>query len=263
MINTRLWNDGWVREKLNPLDRLVFIYLLTNEHTNISGIYELPISTMSFETGIEKEELNKSMLPRLEPKVFYKKGWVILINFLKHQNQRSPTVKKGIETEISLIPNEILQIAIGYGYGMDTLSHLNLNLNLNLNLKNDFTNVKSLLQIKKNMKYNPNNFEDDYEKKINYETQEEIKEKKTEGRNIIAGRLQDEFIKIAGKEIKCRPMYNKAGYVLLCRALKVMSEKDISDSFKDWFNQSKKDEDLIQITQALSSNRLNRWKVNK
>ena len=84
MINTRLWNDGWVREKLNPLDRLVFIYLLTNEHTNISGIYELPISTMSFETGIEKEELNKSMLPRLEPKVFYKKGWVILINFLKH-----------------------------------------------------------------------------------------------------------------------------------------------------------------------------------
>lgn len=135
MINTKFWSDSWIRQNLNPLDRYLFVYLLTNEHTNICGIYELPIETMAFETGLDKEDLLKSYFPRLKPKVFYTENWVILVNFLKHQNFNSPKVKKGIEIELEAIPSHILDFAKEVRYRMDTISHSNSNSNSNSNSK--------------------------------------------------------------------------------------------------------------------------------
>lgn len=132
MINTKFWNDGWVR-KMKPLERYLFLYLLSNEHTNICGIYELPIATIAFETGISEKELEKTMMPKLSPKVIYFEGWVILPNFIKHQNSKSPQVKIGIMAEIKDIPAKVIEEAIRYGYPMDTQSHLNPNPNLNSN----------------------------------------------------------------------------------------------------------------------------------
>lgn len=128
MINTKFWSDPWVVEKLNPLDKLLFLYLLTNEHTNIAGIYELSIHSISFDTGIERDTLVKVMLPRLAPKVYYIDGWVILTNFLKHQNTDSPQVKLGIGRELEFVPPKILEAAIGYGYRIDTVGGTKLNL---------------------------------------------------------------------------------------------------------------------------------------
>lgn len=84
-IQDRFWSDGWVR-KLNPLDRYLFLYLLTNEHTNWSGVYELEIGMMAYESGIDREELERSMLPRLSPKVIYVDGWIYVPNWLKHHH---------------------------------------------------------------------------------------------------------------------------------------------------------------------------------
>jgi hypothetical protein len=122
LISTRFWSDGWVRS-INPLDRYLFMYLLTNEHTNIAGIYELPLSTMAFESGIDERDLERSMLPKLAPKAYYKDGWVILTNFLKHQHTSSSTVLEGVKRELNQAPEVIIQYAhsIGYGEGMDTL----------------------------------------------------------------------------------------------------------------------------------------------
>lgn len=122
LISTRFWNDGWVR-KLNPLDRYLFLYLLTNEHTNIAGVYELPLSTMAYECGIDERDLEKTMLERMQPKAYYASGWVILTNFVKHQHLDSLTVLKGVNKALLLAPKEVIQYAkkIGYGYGMDTL----------------------------------------------------------------------------------------------------------------------------------------------
>lgn len=104
-INTKFWSDNFISE-LNPLDRYLFLYFLTNEHTNICGIYEEPLKTVSFETGIELDMLKK-MLKRLVGKIYYIDGWVYIKNFQKHQNPDSPTIKRGIEVEMSKIPNEI------------------------------------------------------------------------------------------------------------------------------------------------------------
>lgn len=116
MINTRFWVDPWVQESLNSLDRFLFLYLLTNDQTNLCGIYEISNFKMCFETGIEKETLLRAMFPRLEPKVYREGNWVILVNFPKHQNTNNPSIIQGILRELDLVPTEVVEKAIEHGY---------------------------------------------------------------------------------------------------------------------------------------------------
>lgn len=106
MINTRFWSDAFV-VGLNPLDRYLFLYFLTNEHTNICGIYELPLKTMSNETGLERDML-VTMIDRFVGKVHYIDHWVYIRNFGKHQSDND-SVNRGIENARKLIPRHILE----------------------------------------------------------------------------------------------------------------------------------------------------------
>src|SRR3990167_7214431 len=94
IIYTRFWSDGFI-VNLDPLDRYVFLYFLTNEHTNIAGIYELPTRIMTFETGLEKQVL-ETILTRLKGRVAYFEDWIAITNFPKYQNVNSPTIKIAI-----------------------------------------------------------------------------------------------------------------------------------------------------------------------
>ena len=47
-LNTAFWSDTWV-EDLEPLKKLLFIYLVTNDKTNMLGIYEASIKKISFD----------------------------------------------------------------------------------------------------------------------------------------------------------------------------------------------------------------------
>lgn len=138
MVNTRFWNDSFISE-LNPLDRYLFLYFLTNDKTNICGIYEIPLKTISSETGLELSML-RTMLKRLRGRIDYIKGWIVVKNFLKYQNTESPAIKKGIEVEMKKIPADILEKSIKfdtvYRPSIDGVGNPNLNLNLNSNLKN-------------------------------------------------------------------------------------------------------------------------------
>jgi hypothetical protein len=128
MINTRFWNDGYVSE-LDPMEKLLFLYFLTNSYTNICGVYELPLRVVAFETGIDAEKV-RNVLQRfsLDQKIHYEDGWVVVRNFAKHQKQGSPKVAQGIAAELKEIPQHL----IGYVYPIDTLSHSNPNPNPNL-----------------------------------------------------------------------------------------------------------------------------------
>lgn len=140
MINTRFWNDSYI-SALNPTEKLLFLYFLTNPWTNICGIYELPLKNVVVDTGVGLEEV-RGILTRftLEEKIMYIDGWVIIRNFIKHQKQGSPTVLKGIQAELEEIPKSL----IGYAYPIDTPSHLNTNLNTNSNSKELFERVWSV-----------------------------------------------------------------------------------------------------------------------
>ena len=71
MINTKIWSDNYF-EELDPTEKLLFLYFLTNIYTNICGIYEIPLKIIAVETGIDKEMVKK-ILQRFESdkKIFY------------------------------------------------------------------------------------------------------------------------------------------------------------------------------------------------
>lgn len=130
-INTKMWEDSWFVQ-LDPIEKLFFIYLLTNPMTNIIGAYELSKGTIGRATGLESRVVDE-ILSRFEKasKVFYVNGWVVLPNFVKHQNYKSPKIQKGIEIELQDIPTDVKRlIKIPYAYGIDTVSHL-IKLNTN------------------------------------------------------------------------------------------------------------------------------------
>lgn len=150
-VQDRFWSDGWVR-KLNPLDRYLFLYLLTNEHTNWCGAYELEIGMMAFESGIDERDLERSMLPRLAPKAIYVDGWVYVPNWVRHHHAESgnlsPQQKKGVDEAWNKVPmnirlkiKEIEEIGIPYGYPMDTVSASSLSIALSSSLSSAIAEV--------------------------------------------------------------------------------------------------------------------------
>lgn len=110
-LKTKFWSDGYIVD-LDPLERYLFLYFLTNEHTNIAGIYELPISVIERETKLSEKDKDvkkrpTSIIKRLGAKIKYIDGWVFIINFIKNQSTASPKVAKGIEFALDEIPNNI------------------------------------------------------------------------------------------------------------------------------------------------------------
>jgi len=105
-INTKFWSDDYIIQK-DIIERYLFLYFLTNEHTSISGIYELGVGAIARETGIEREAIEK-MMPRFIGKIYYIDGWVYIKNFSKNQSG-SDSIKKGIEKERKKIPPEIME----------------------------------------------------------------------------------------------------------------------------------------------------------
>lgn len=104
-VNTRFWSDTFVSE-LSSTEKLIFLYFLTNQYTTISGIYEVTIKTVSFETGVPIEEV-EMIMAKLEPKIVYVGGYVIIKNFYKHQ-QRNPKIDKGISEALKDLPKEVV-----------------------------------------------------------------------------------------------------------------------------------------------------------
>lgn len=50
-ICTKFWTDAKVQQ-LTPTEKLIFLYLITNPHTHLSGLYYLPLSLASEELGV-------------------------------------------------------------------------------------------------------------------------------------------------------------------------------------------------------------------
>lgn len=109
-INTKFWDDNYIIN-LDPIEKLLFLYFLTNPLTDICGVYEIPLRRISFDTGIDKDMVLR-ILERFtaDRKVFYlKNSWIYVKNFAKHQAVND-SVKKGIERSMQDVPMEICLI---------------------------------------------------------------------------------------------------------------------------------------------------------
>ena len=128
-IDTKFWDDNYVMNR-DPVEKLLFLYLLTNTLTNIVGIYEISLRRIAFDTGIDSEMVDK-ILKRFEAdlKVKYEDNLVAIRNFTKHQ-LNNPKINTGMESLLKEVPEHLIEwVNIDY----DRLSHLNTNTNTNLN----------------------------------------------------------------------------------------------------------------------------------
>ena len=140
MVNTRFWADTYI-SNLDPTEKLLFLYLITNQYTDICGVYELPLKYMAVDTGIDRDMVLK-VLTRFEKdgKIKYYDGWIRVVNFAKYQRD-NPKVKKGIELGLNRFQKAIYDnLSIAY----DRLSHSNLNSNLNSNSNRNYAPTRSI-----------------------------------------------------------------------------------------------------------------------
>lgn len=123
-ISTSFWDDSWVH-RLDPSEKLLFLYLMTNPLTNIAGIYKLSIDRIVFDTGFNENTVKHILDKFLRAgKVVTKGEFMILPSWPKHQKvAESPKIRLGIETILKGVPKDVLFLAreSGYCFPLDTL----------------------------------------------------------------------------------------------------------------------------------------------
>lgn len=106
LVETCFWDDSYII-KLDPSEKLLFLYLLTNPLTTICGIYEISIRRIAFDTGFEADTVQR-ILGRFERdnRCIYRNGWLAMRNWIKHQTE-APGVQKGIELQLARVPEDL------------------------------------------------------------------------------------------------------------------------------------------------------------
>ena len=56
-IDSKFWTDPKIH-RLQPIEKLFALYLITNPHTHVGGIYYLPDDVVTLETGVPKRNLD-------------------------------------------------------------------------------------------------------------------------------------------------------------------------------------------------------------
>ena len=104
-IHTRMWSDAWFLDLL-PEEKLLFIYLFSNEHASMCGLYELPLKTMAFETGLRTDAITLTLHRFGEAgKVLYAPPYIWVPNLRKYNENRSPKVAAMIKAQLAEIPD--------------------------------------------------------------------------------------------------------------------------------------------------------------
>ena len=57
-VDAAMWTDPKVK-KMDPRAKLAFLYLITNPHTHVSGIYYLPAAVACYETGMSARDWDR------------------------------------------------------------------------------------------------------------------------------------------------------------------------------------------------------------
>jgi len=104
-IHTRIWNDPWFQDLL-PDEKILFIYLFSNERTALCGLYELSLKTMAFETGLRTDAITLALHRfSLAGKAFYEAPYVWVPNLRKYNETASEKVQIRIAKELAAIPD--------------------------------------------------------------------------------------------------------------------------------------------------------------
>lgn len=107
-IKTDFWSDSFI-ETLNPEEKLLFIYLFSNERVDLCWIYEITLKKISFESWIDLKKV-ESIIAKFskKDKVYFIDWYIYIKNFVKHL-QINPSVSLWIERSKNALPKAIIQ----------------------------------------------------------------------------------------------------------------------------------------------------------
>ena len=109
LVNTNFWKDTYVID-LDPVQKLLFLYFLTNPNTTLAGVYEISLRQVAFDTGIDRDMVEKILNKFcMDGKMYYARGWLVLRNFVKHQ-RLNPSIQKGIEKAVAELPTWLQEV---------------------------------------------------------------------------------------------------------------------------------------------------------
>jgi hypothetical protein len=107
----------------------LFVYLFSNERASVCGLYELPLRIISFETGLDREEIKKGLevFDKADKAHYdFEAGVVWVVNMTKYQGTSSPKVQARIKADIDNVPACDLKkrfldtVSVRYEDGIDT-----------------------------------------------------------------------------------------------------------------------------------------------
>lgn len=122
-IHTQIWKDEWYID-LSPEEKLIFVYLFSNELASISGIYKIPARVIANETGVQYENV-LTILEDFERagKILYGDGVLWVKNMSKFHANASPRTQKKVEADVEKIPDcPVKEAYLQYQEGIDTVS---------------------------------------------------------------------------------------------------------------------------------------------
>lgn len=111
-IKIDFWKDAWVKT-LTQEEKFFYLYLLTNEHTTVSGAYSINLDQISEETGSSLLRVNE-MLGRFDT-VYHKLHFdfktteIYLFNWQRHNPAVSPKLKVSIQKDLAGIQSESIR----------------------------------------------------------------------------------------------------------------------------------------------------------
>lgn len=176
VVHTRFWKDEYV-SNLTAKEKLLFIYLLTNEYVNMCGTYELPDKYICVDLGLTLPELEKAKEKFQADKRFYfDRGWIKILRHEKYNSYGKGMQEKALAKEKESIPEFMSDTSINTS--MDTSIYTRPNTEI-INNNNKTTKKSSLkatplteqdfLDLATSLNKSPDKIKTLYERILDYE----------------------------------------------------------------------------------------------
>lgn len=109
-INTDIWLDSEIIDDFSRNDTFLWLYILTSPKTFLCGVLKAPLSSIAFDTKMNKEEIIESInnLENKFNKIKYSKenNEILILNWHKYNWTKSSKLVESIERTLKNIKTQ-------------------------------------------------------------------------------------------------------------------------------------------------------------
>ena len=125
-IQMSFWTDAKIADTFTPDEKLMYLYFLTNPHSNLCGCYEISSKQIAFEIGYKRDQVEKLIKSLQEKRVIVYSTdsmELLLVNWHKYNWTSSEKLRKPLREEVKKVKKqEFRKYLERILYGIDTVS---------------------------------------------------------------------------------------------------------------------------------------------